>query len=93
MPWASKQSEPELDQTDVSPQIRIGNGGPLDSMGYGLYVGDRLIGHGGRVVGFSSQFVYDRDTRSLIVVFSNDVSANPQEVVFGLLTLLLTPNS
>ena len=75
-----------------TPQIRIGNGGPLDGMGYGLYVGDRLIGHGGLVVGFSSQFVYDRDTRSLIVVFSNDVSGTPQEVVFGLLTLMLTPD-
>jgi CubicO group peptidase (beta-lactamase class C family) len=74
-----------------SPQILIGNGGPLDSMGYGLYVGDRLIGHGGLIVGFSSQFVFDRETESLIVVFSNDVSANPQLVTFGLLTLLLTP--
>jgi CubicO group peptidase (beta-lactamase class C family) len=76
-----------------SPQIRIGNGGPLDSMGYGLFVGDRLTGHGGLIVGFSSQFVYDRETRSLIVVFSNDVDGNPQQVVFGLLTLLLAPNS
>jgi CubicO group peptidase (beta-lactamase class C family) len=77
----------------VSPKIRIGNGGPLDSMGYGLFVGDRLIGHGGLVVGFSSQFVFDRETRSLIVVFSNDASDNPQRVVFGLLTLLLAPDS
>lgn len=75
-----------------SPQISIGNGGPLDSMGYGLYVGDRLIGHGGLIVGFSSQFVYDRQTHSLIVVFSNDASNNPQRVAFGLLALLLTPN-
>jgi len=74
-----------------SPQIRIGNGGPLDSMGYGLYVGDRLIGHGGLIVGFSSQFVIDRETDSLIVVFSNDASGNPQLVTFGLLTLLLAP--
>jgi D-alanyl-D-alanine carboxypeptidase len=75
-----------------SPQIRIGNGGPLDSMGYGLYVGERLVGHGGLIVGFSSQFVFDRETRSLIAVFSNDVSGNPQQVTFGLLTLLLTPD-
>lgn len=74
-----------------NPQAHIGNGGPLDSMGYGLYVGDRLIGHGGRVVGFSSQFVYDRQTRTLIAVFSNDVDGNPQQVVFGLLTMLLAP--
>jgi CubicO group peptidase (beta-lactamase class C family) len=75
----------------TSPHIRIGNGGPLDSMGYGLFIGDRLIGHGGLVVGFTSQFVFDRETRSLIVVFSNDATNNPQQVAFGLLTLLLTP--
>ncbi len=75
-----------------TPQIRTGNGGPLDSMGYGLYVGDRLLGHGGLIVGFSSQFIYDRESRSLIVVFSNDVANNPQQVAFGLLTLLLAPN-
>jgi D-alanyl-D-alanine carboxypeptidase len=75
-----------------SAQARIGNGGPLDSMGYGLYVGDRLMGHGGLVVGFSSQFVFDRETRSLIVVFSNDASDNPQQVAFGLLTILLSPD-
>jgi CubicO group peptidase (beta-lactamase class C family) len=76
-----------------SPQIHIGNGGPLDSMGYGLYVGDRLTGHGGLIVGFSSQFVFDRETHSLIVVFSNDADGHPQEIVGGLLTLLLTPDS
>jgi D-alanyl-D-alanine carboxypeptidase len=74
-------------------QTRIGNGGPLDSIGYGLFVGDRLIGHGGLVVGFSSQFVFDRDTHSLIVVFSNDSTDDPQRVTFGLLTILLSPDS
>jgi D-alanyl-D-alanine carboxypeptidase len=76
-----------------SPKIAIGNGGPLDSMGYGLFVGDRLIGHGGLIVGFSSQFVFDRESRSLIAVFSNDAGGNPQQVTSGLLTLLLTPGS
>jgi CubicO group peptidase (beta-lactamase class C family) len=76
-----------------TPHVRIGNGGPLDSMGYGLFVGDRLIGHGGLVVGFSSQFVFDRDTGTLIAVFCNDVNGNPQQVVFALLTLLLTGHS
>jgi CubicO group peptidase (beta-lactamase class C family) len=76
-----------------SPHIGIGNGGPLDSMGYGLYVGDRLVGHGGLIVGFNSQFVFDRETRSHIVVFSNDASGNPQRVAFGLLTLLLMKGS
>jgi hypothetical protein len=60
-----------------------------DSMGFGLFVGDRLLGHGGLIAGFSSQFVFDRETRSLIVVFSNDATGNPQQVVFGLLTILL----
>jgi len=76
-----------------TPHVHIGNGGPLDSMGYGLFVGDRLIGHSGLVVGFSSQFVYDRQTRSLIVVFSISIDGNPQQVTFGLLTLLLTGHS
>jgi CubicO group peptidase (beta-lactamase class C family) len=76
-----------------TPHVRIGNGGPLDSMGYGLYVGDRLIGHGGLIVGFSSQFIFDRETRSLIVVFSNVATTDPQRVAFGLLTILLTPVS
>lgn len=73
-----------------SPMIGIGAGGPLDSMGYGLYVGDRLIGHAGRVVGFSSQFIIDRETRSLIVVFSNDTSSNTQRIAGELLTILLS---
>jgi CubicO group peptidase (beta-lactamase class C family) len=77
----------------TSPHIHIGNGGPLDSMGYGLFVGDRLIGHGGLVVGFTSQFVFDRETRTLIVVFSNDATNNPQDVTFGLFTLLLAPST
>ncbi|WP_129647453.1 serine hydrolase domain-containing protein [Peristeroidobacter agariperforans] len=74
-----------------SPAIQIGAGGPLDSMGYGLYVGSRLIGHSGRVVGFSSQFIFDRETQSLIVVFANDASSDPQQIALGLLTILLTP--
>jgi D-alanyl-D-alanine carboxypeptidase len=75
-----------------TPVIGIGAGGPLDSMGYGLYAGDRLIAHGGLIVGFSSQFVYDRETRSLIVVFTNNTTNNPQKIAFGLLTILLTPS-
>ncbi len=77
----------------TTPHVHIGNGGPLDDMGYGLFVGDRLIGHGGLVVGFSSQFIFDRDTGTLIAAFSNDVEGNPQQVVFALLTLLLTGHS
>jgi D-alanyl-D-alanine carboxypeptidase len=75
-----------------SPAVEIGSGGPLDSMGYGLFTGDRLIGHSGRIPGFSSQFIFDRETESLVVVFSNDVSNNPQRIATGLLTILLTPD-
>jgi hypothetical protein len=85
-------SQQSIDVMSV-PAIEIGAGGPLDSMGYGLYIGDRLIGHGGRIVGFSSQFIFDRETRSLIVVFTNNASNNPQRIASGLLTVLLTPNS
>jgi CubicO group peptidase (beta-lactamase class C family) len=76
-----------------SPLIKIGAGGPLDSMGYGLYNGDRLVGHGGRIVGFSSQFIFDRETESLIVVFTNNTSNSPQRIASGLLTLVLTPGA
>ena len=57
------------------------------------YTGDRLIGHGGRIVGFSSQSIFDRETQSLIVVFSNNVRNDPQRIAFGLLTIFLTPDS
>ncbi len=76
-----------------SPHVHIGNGGPLDSMGYGLFVGDRLTGHGGLIVGFRSQFIFDRETRSVIAVFSNDASNDAQQIAFGLLTILLTADS
>jgi hypothetical protein len=76
-----------------TPVIEIGAGGPLDSMAYGLYVGDRLIGHGGRIVGFSSQFIFDRETGSLIVVLTNNFSNDPQRIAMGLLTILLTSSS
>lgn len=89
--------QPMLSQHSINvmstPVIEIGAGGPLDSMGYGLYVGDRLIGHGGRIVGFSSQFIFDRETGSLIVVLTNNVSNNPQRIATGLVTILLTSNS
>ncbi len=76
-----------------TPHVHIGNGGPLDSMGYGLFVGDRLTGHGGLIVGFRSQFILDRETRSVIAVFSNDASNDAHQVALGLLTLLLTADS
>ncbi len=77
----------------TTPHVRIGNGGPLDSMGYGLFIGDRLVGHGGLIVGFRSQFIFDRETRSVIAVFSNDASNDAQQIAFGLLTILLTADT
>lgn len=72
----------------TSQQIPIGRGGPLDAYGYGLYVGDRLIGHAGYIVGFRSQFIYDRETATLIAVFANNTTNDPQDIAFGLLTIL-----
>jgi len=80
-------SELSMDQM-TSQQIVIGRGGPLDAYGYGLYVGDRLIGHAGYIVGFRSQFIYDRETATLIAVFANNTTSDPQEIAFGLLTTL-----
>lgn len=74
------------------PQIAIGRGGPLDNYGYGLYVGDRLIGHAGYIVGFRSYFVLDRQTDTLIAVFTNNVTNVPQQIVFGLLDIVFESN-
>ena len=73
--------------------IEVGLGGPLDWMGYGLSVGDRLIGHGGYIVGFRSQFVLDRETQTLFVIFSNNTATNPAQIASGLMTILWVPDS
>lgn len=73
--------------------IDTGQGGPLNGYGYGLSVGDRLIGHGGYIVGFRSQFVFDRETDLLIAVFTNNTSNNPQRIMSGLLSISLAPQS
>ena len=75
----------------TSPQAAIGRGGPLDAYGYGLYVGDRLIGHAGYIVGFRSYFLFDRETATLIAVFTNNTTNDPQRIAFGLLTILFEP--
>ena len=85
-------SQASLEQM-TSPQIAIGRGGPLDSYGYGLYVGDRLIGHAGYIVGFRSFFVLDRETDTLIAVFTNNITNNPQQIVFGLLDIVFPSGS
>lgn len=82
-----------LDQSSIdqmtSLQIRIGRGGAIDGYGYGLGIGDRLIGHTGYIVGFRSQFVFDRRTGTLILVLTNNTSNDPRRIAFGLLTILL----
>lgn len=84
-------SESAINQM-TTQQIAIGRGGPLDGYGYGLYVGDRLVGHSGYIVGFRSQFIYDRETATLIAVFTNNTTNNPQRIAFGLLTILFAPD-
>lgn len=77
----------------MSQYIQMGRGGSVDAYGYGLGVGDRLIAHSGHVVGFRSQFVFNRKTDTLVVVFSNNSAINIGRVAFGLLTMLFTPTS
>lgn len=84
-------SESAINQM-TTQQIAIGRGGPLDGYGYGLYVGDHLVGHSGYIVGFRSQFIYDRETATLIAVFTNNTTNNPQHIAFGLLTILFAPD-
>lgn len=75
----------------TSQHIQMGRGGSVDAYGYGLGVGDRLLAHSGHVVGFRSQMILDRQTNTLIAVFSNNSAINMQRVAFGLLTVLFAP--
>ena len=74
-------------------QIPAGLDGELDAYGYGLDVGDRLIGHSGYIVGFRSRFDYARENQSLIVVFTNNTTNSPERISADLLTILFTPES
>ena len=80
-------SQQSLDRM-TRQHIQIGRGGPLDAYGYGLYVGDRLIGHAGYIVGFRSFFILDRQTDTLIAVFTNNITNDPQQITFGLLDIV-----
>ena len=75
------------------PQISKGRDGEIDSYGYGLDVGTRLIGHSGYIVGFRSRFDYARESDSLVVVFTNNTTNSPERISAGLLTILFTPES
>ncbi len=72
---------------------QMGRGGAVDAYGYGLGVGDRLIAHSGRVVGFRSQVIFDPQTRTVIAVFSNNSAVNMQPIAFGLLPIVFGPGS
>lgn len=76
----------------TAPQISKGRDGEIDSYGYGLDVGTRLIGHSGYIVGFRSRFDYARDSDSLVVVFTNNTTNSPERISSGLLTILFTPD-
>lgn len=77
----------------TSQHIQMGRGGSVDAYGYGLGVGDRLLAHSGHVVGFRSQIILDRQTNTLIAVFSNNSAIDMQRVAFGLLTVMFAPPS
>jgi CubicO group peptidase (beta-lactamase class C family) len=66
--------------------------GAPQSIGYGLFLSDRLISHEGYIVGFRSHFLVDRNTRVLIAVFSNNTTNDPKRISSGLLEILETPS-
>ncbi len=84
---------PESIDAMTAPQISKGRDGEIDSYGYGLDVGSRLIGHSGYIVGFRSRFDYARESDSLVIVFTNNTSNSPERISAGLLTILFTPES
>lgn len=79
--------------TMTTSQIAMERGGSVDGYGYGIGVGQRLIGHSGYIVGFRSRFDYDRQTRTLIAVFTNNTENNPSQISSGLMTIIFSPDS
>ncbi len=61
--------------------------GAPQSIGYGLFLGNRLISHEGYIVGFRSYFIVNREKRLLITVFSNNTSNSPTRISCGLLEI------
>ena len=74
-------------------QVAIGHGREIDGYGYGLGVGERLIGHSGYIVGFRSRFDYARESRTLVAVFTNNTANDPGRISAGLLTIIFSPES
>ena len=75
----------------TTSQISMERGGSIDGYGYGIGVGQRLIGHSGYIVGFRSRFDYVRENDTLIAVFTNNTTNNPARISGGLLTILFSP--
>jgi len=74
----------------ASPAISTGRmnaRGAPESYGYGLFIGDGLLSHGGYIVGFRSHFIMDRDQKLLIAVFSNNTTNDPIRISTGLLKI------
>lgn len=71
--------------------ISTGRDGAIDGYGYGIGVGDRLIGHSGYIVGFRSRFDYVPERRILVAVFTNNTSNDPARISSGLLAIMLSP--
>ncbi len=77
----------------TTSQISMEQGGPIHGYGYGIGVGERLIGHGGYIVGFRSLFYFDRQSGTLIAVFTNNTENDPGRISSGLLSIMLSPES
>ena len=78
-------------ETMTTMQIAKGHQGELEAYGYGLDVGERLIGHSGYIVGFRSRFDLARNGEALVIVFTNNTSNSPERISAGLLTILFSP--
>ena len=77
----------------TSPQVSMGRGGEIDSYGFGLGVGKRLLGHGGYIVGFRSRFDFARESGTWVAVFTNNTTNNPGRMSAGLLTIVFSPDA
>ena len=75
----------------TTSQISIERGGAIDGYGYGIGVGQRLMGHSGYIVGFRSSFDYARENDTLIAVFTNNTTNDPARISAGLLTIIFSP--
>jgi CubicO group peptidase (beta-lactamase class C family) len=82
-------SKASIDAMTTS-QIHTERGGSIDGYGFGVGVGQRLIGHSGYIVGFRSRFDYARENDTLVAVFTNNTTNNPARISAGLLTIIFS---